>query len=172
MAWDGFEDIAPEGEGFRKESFASWYPRAQARLPNVPACVAENWIHRHWDHSPFEWLPLDRLRFRSEQWSIADVLRIEAGPNWRALGGWVGLTDHHQQLHASSWVWRDMQTRGTWPVPVIVLDNKDGLPNPFGHPLPRWLLLEGHVRSETMRCLIAEQKALPTHIVWVASLEP
>jgi hypothetical protein len=171
MAWPGFDDIAPCVEGSEKEPFPDWFARVNGRIPNVPLCVAEQWIHRHWDgHSPYEWLPLGSLNFRRESWSIDDFLRVQAGDRWGPLGKWVHDDEQTRRLRALSWVWKDMHTWGTWPAPIIVLDNQNELVSPWDGPLTRWHLLEGHCRSETMHCLIAEGKALLSHAVWVVSL--
>lgn len=40
-----------------------------------------------------------------------------------------------------------MLEHGTWPVPIIVLDNAAGICTPDDEPMARWHLFEGHMRS-------------------------
>jgi hypothetical protein len=52
LRWD--EALKPVGEGeFDKEAFGPWWERHGTRLGHLHLRIAEQWIHRHWRHSPY-----------------------------------------------------------------------------------------------------------------------
>lgn len=168
--WRGFEHLAPEGRGVEQEPFARWWSRVARELPHVPACVAEHWLHRNWGCSAYWWLPLDRLRFERQEWSNAEVLRIGEGeePTWPRL--WSDELGREDSVHRRSWLGWYMWKHRTWPAPILVLDNPDGLVAPDGRRLARRHLLEGRMRSAFHHHLATHGLALPRHEVWWATL--
>ena len=64
-------------------------------------------------------------------------------------------------LH-KTWLASNMRTTGTWPTPIIVLDNEPSL-NPTYH---RLQLIEGHTRLGYLRTLVEQGTAQPVHAVW------
>ncbi len=168
--WNGIGHLRPTGDGFRREPFERWFARVQSNIQHVPKCVAEQWLHRHWGYSPYHWLPIADLRFQRQAWGHDAILRIGEGeeprwsPCWPEQLGVVGST------WAEMWLGKHMVAHGTWPVPIIVLDNVDGLKCPFGEPLARIHLIEGHMRSAFIHHLIKTGKAKVDHDVWVATL--
>lgn len=150
-----------------KEPFLEWYARVQRHIPHVPANIAEHWIHRHWGHSPYEFLPLSRLQFERQTWPLELVREIAFGSRW-TMGSDVTRLD--LPMIARTPLAQMMIAAGTWPEPVIVLDNVSGSLDDLQKPMGRWHLLEGHLRLTYMRCLDHKGSALPEHSVWIARL--
>lgn len=164
----GVKHIAPHSPG---EPFESWFARVKSQVPHLPRCVAESWVHRNWESSEYDWLPLQCLRFERHMWSVQQVLGVTEGvePDWArpwsqglASGDWA---------HAPTWLGRYMLENRTWPVPIIVLDNRAGFSGPDGEPLARHHLLEGHMRYAYFHHLVRSGDVLSKHAVWLASLE-
>jgi hypothetical protein len=155
---------------FDKESFAEWHARVGHRIPQVPSNVAEHWIHRHWGHSPYEFLPLARLRFESQTWTLEKLRAVQFG--WDSRSSASDLTRLDQPMIRNTPLARLMLAAGTWPEPIIVLDNDDGLLDDWRKPMRRWHLLEGHLRLTYLRCLEHKGQARPRHDLWLARLVP
>lgn len=164
-----FDQLAVSGEGEDQEEFEQWHQRVREQIPHVPACVAEHWLCRHGIHTPYDWLPLSRMRFERETWGLARVLSIGEGvePLWSP--NWSEDLDTDPN-HYESELGQYMLANGTWPVPIIVLDNEAGLQSPDGEPLARWHLIEGHMRSAYMDHLAKTGQAKETHQVWVTTI--
>ncbi len=170
--WVGFDDIAPVGEGQEREPFSLWFARVEHRIPNIPRNVAEHWLHRHWGDSPYYGMPLEQLRFRQEGWSNDKFIEIETGPQW-SFGKRVEayLHDPSYRPRQTDMLWETMSRHGTWPQPIIVLDNPTGFAGPMATTIrSRWLLVEGHLRATYLHYLITDGRAQPTHQVWVCSM--
>lgn len=167
--FEEFDRLSVSGEGEDQEAFEQWHQRVREQIPHVPACVAEHWLYRHGIHTPYCWLPLGRMRFKQETWDLARVLKIGEGvePLWSPGWGEELEKDRH---HYESDLGQYMLTNGTWPVPIIVLDNEVGLRNPDDQALARWHLIEGHMRSAYLDHLAKTGQAQGTHQVWVATV--
>ena len=173
MIWRGFESISPSGGGIfdvNGEPFDVWHPRVMHRIPHVPPCVAENWLHRHWGLSPYYWLPLARLRFEKQRWANAKVLGIGEGLEPRWSPGWGEELGRQGSVHNQMWLGRYMLEHRTWPAPIIVLDNSAGLVDPFGERLARFHLIEGHMRSAFHHHLATHGLARDEHEVWLTAI--
>lgn len=169
MSEEEFGQLSVSGDGEIREPFDRWHARVREEIPHVPDCVAEHWLYRHESHTPYTWLPLSRLRFDLQTWDLARVRKIGEGieprwcPDWSdALG-----TD---PIHRETWLGQYMLEHGTWPVPIIVLDNAPGICSPDDDPLARWHLIEGHMRSAYLDHLAKTQKAQSHHQVWVTTI--
>lgn len=150
--WRGLDGLAPR----REESFESWHSRVGTHLPNVPNEVAKEWIHRHWGHSSYEWMPLLDLRFSLEQWSLARVLEVAVGAR--------GRPDRHEvRENPGEWLKDYMNRHGTWPTPIIVLEGGQTLRDDL-HDLQ---LLEGHRRLGYLRVSAMQNACTSEHAVWV-----
>jgi hypothetical protein len=66
-----------------------------------------------------------------------------------------------------------MNRHGTWPTPIILLDNRSGeLKFPEGEKLKKpYHLLEGHTRRSFLSVLQADGRALEEHEVFVVSFD-
>lgn len=148
--------------------FDEWWPRVRQSFSNVPDDVAEQWLHRHWGSSPFGWLISTRYRFEngtlsSEQlldiWNTCDDTRDDA------------IKTGQFRVTQKFWVRDYMVEHGTFPVPIIVLDNSDAhLASDADYPdslEPRpWILVEGHRRYEVAVGLQQQGKLQPTLPIW------
>src|SRR5918998_1728131 len=72
--WDAALEPIMEGT-HAKEPFEAWWARNSARLANLHPLVAEQWVYRHWEQSPFCHLPLKRLSCRLESWPTRRILQ-------------------------------------------------------------------------------------------------
>lgn len=167
MVWP--RNIAPRIgiNELEKEPFPDWYARVRHLIPHVPSNVAEHWIHRHWGHSPYEFLPLAQLRFEQQTWTLKQLADIEFG--WRWTFDLARLDRPHVRRTTLAQM---MMAGGTWPQPIIVLDNVNGLRDGDNKPMGRLHLVEGHLRLTYLRCLEHKRQALPQHEVWITRLVP
>jgi hypothetical protein len=149
------------------EPFGEWWPRVREQLPHVPEDVAEHWVHRNFNDTPYAFLPLDRLRFERQPWSTDQLNAVRFGSHWGNrpdLGKLDGAEERNDPLACM------MIEAGTWPAPVLVLDNRDGQKETGGEPMSRWHLIEGHLRLTYLRGLLRRGIANPQHDVWVVTL--
>jgi hypothetical protein len=105
-----------------------------------------------------------------QDWDLARVLTIGEGvePVWSP--SWSdGLGT--ERFRRESWLGRYMLTHGTWPAPIIVLDNQGTLSPPERVSLARWHLIEGHMRSAYIDYLAKTGQALARHQVWVTTVD-
>lgn len=169
MSEEEFDQLSVSGEGETCEPFERWHDRVREEIPHVPACVAEHWLYRHGSGTPYTWLPLSRLRFQLQTWDLAQVQQIGEGIEPRWCPGWSDAlgTDRHRR---ESSLGQYMLEHGTWPVPIIVLDNAAGICAPDDEPMARWHLIESHMRSAYIDHLAKTQKAQSHHQVWVATM--
>lgn len=67
------EHLAPEFDegGAVVTPFSEWWLRVQFDFPNLPENVAEQWLHRHWGHSDYAWLPSQLYEFREAVWPVS-----------------------------------------------------------------------------------------------------
>jgi hypothetical protein len=77
------EELKPLGEGslVDKEPFRPWWERHQGRLSHLHPQIAEQWVHRHWNHSPFCHLDLNRISWRLELWMTERLLSEVVRPD-------------------------------------------------------------------------------------------
>jgi hypothetical protein len=168
LTWD--ESLRPVGESTAdKETFDTWWSRNRDKLDWLDSRIVEQWIYRHWQHSPYCNLPLERLSFRLERWSTARLLASVTRPD----------PDSDQALLHDYDLYRDrtwepapsMRENGTWNIPIILLETPSGALRPEGFRADvRFVLIEGHQR---MRCLAAfsrHAKCADAHEVFVLKL--
>ncbi|MDB5380213.1 MAG: hypothetical protein JWR00_4659 [Rubritepida sp.] len=149
--WD--ESLKPIGEGtFDKEPFEEWWARNQSRLANLDQLVAEQWVYRHWRHSPFAHLPLERMTCREEEWITERILRdIDWGlPEWDDDPEF-----NHGVFHGKdSEPGRSMDATDTWNIPPVVLGAPGGLLTDTGErPERHYWLVEGRQRRRYLHAL-------------------
>jgi hypothetical protein len=110
--------------------FMEWWSQTKTHFSHVPENVAEQWLHRHWNGSPFGYLKSKNYDFElcdfvssrfSEVLSFQAFFasnvsdRIEAGSKWVERA-----EDWHWSLPRSMVDYRD------FPTPIIICDNADG----------------------------------------------
>lgn len=151
-------DLAPDFEpsGAVATPFEEWWLGVQPNFPYVPEEVARDWLHRHWSHSPFGWLPSTEYRFSLSHWPSDRINQIRTG--WSdfsadpapAIEHGRYLVEDHRKRFGRNGLIDFMVKHGTFPVPPIVLDNLDGHLNDRPEariPYPaNFLLVEGHRR--------------------------
>jgi len=151
------EALRPIGESTgAKEPFEVWWDRNRHALAHLPEDLTEQWIYRHWTHSPFSFLPLEDLTWERRPLRGADLLASVH----RAWGGELhpefdyetfqrrGGTDRHATALALD--------AGTWDYPMVLLSTPFGVID-GGKPLPdvRLVIVEGHQRHRYLNALHA-----------------
>lgn len=178
---DGYpKHLAPafnDGGGV-ETPFEEWWPRVAGEFPTVPDDVARYWLHEHWGHSPYGWLPSRAFRFDPADWPLSDLALIRS--RWCAFA-----EDHHECLEHGRYLLsaptlKDYPTRrymlehGRPPARLIVLDNRAGLPDlevppcsPRADSLPAgYVLIEGH-RRFNLALALQDRGALRALPVWL-----
>ena len=149
--------LKPRGEGtIEKEAFDSWWPRNRAELAHLPAVLCEQWIHRHWTHSPFSFLPLQTLASQKRSLGGEELL----GSVYRAFGGELnpqfdyetfqrrGGADRHRTAVALD--------SDSWDYPMVLLSTPYGIVDvDTMHPPVRLVIVEGHQRHRYLNALHA-----------------
>lgn len=154
------QHLAPEFEeaGAVKTPFEEWWEGVRASFPDVPEEVARHWLHEHWSHSPFGWLPSDRYSFRLLDFPGDRLAEILSG--WDGFKGSNECMNHGQHLIEGTPAKLGYRTAAymtahrDFPTPIIVLDNRDGHLEIAEPRPPKWapvfpkalILIEGHRR--------------------------
>jgi hypothetical protein len=155
------DDLKPVGEGdIDKEEFETWWERNRLRLANLHRLIAEQWIYRHWTHSPFAFVPLESIRWELAEMTgdevLARVRREFAGPLDPEFDYGVFQEKYLGRKLATSFA----LDQGTWDYPIITLRTPNGMRNHEGDfPDVRLVLLEGHQRHRYLNALHALGKA-------------
>ena len=164
---DGYpSDVAPEFEegGAVSTPFNEWWLTAKFRFPNVPEEVAREWLHRHWGHSPFSWIPSRCYAFSYERLLSNRLVEVLSGVHdfepggQRALDGGrylCGDNPAHPWPLEPIWLVKFMKEQGDFPSPIVILDNRNNhlvalpeTPERYKDLPPGLILLEGHKRHE------------------------
>lgn len=144
------------GDANEQEPFPEWWERNRQDLHHLPAELCEQWIHRHWEYSPFAFLPLDTLTWEPRTFDGEELL----ASIHRACGG-----DLHPQFDYDTFQRRGGDDRhataialdsGTWDYPMVLLSTPNGIRS-FRRELPavRLVLVEGHQRHRYLNALHA-----------------
>ena len=144
-------------------------------FPHVPEEVAREWLHRHWRHSPFGWLPSAAYRFSVVSWPAAGLTTIRC--NWNDFAeDPAAILDHGEYLaeeHRSRfgyWLGEYMVKQGDFPSRPVILDNLDGhLKDRLddGYYPKAYLLIEGHNRFKIACYLASQGRMRPTVEFWL-----
>jgi len=166
--WD--EALKPNDEGtWETEPFSSWWERCAAGLGHLHPQIAEQWVYRHWTNSPFKNLPLERLRWRLEEWETPKILsdvhvRDGFGPFEAALDFKILGTNEIEP-------YKSLRSMCTWSCPIVVIDTPDGV-HDHGEDIPnvRYCLVEGHQRVRYLNALAKHSRVASSHKVYVLTL--
>lgn len=154
-----------------KEDFDSYYHRVSSVALNIPEDVLYDWIYRHFNCvvSRYSSLDFEKMKFVRENWSGEDIYQL------------IKTDERHEfdifsyQLYEKiSPLQRYVLEHKTWPLPIIVLENKEGQHSTrdgiLGQPFH---LLEGHLRLDYFRRLYREvPDTLPeSHPIWKVTIE-
>jgi len=134
--------------------FDDWWQRNKAHLSHLPSDLCEQWIHRHWLHSEFTFLPLESLNYRRKTWSGSELLRSI----YRWQGGLLRPEFDYKTFQRSGGDDRTQTAialdEGTWDYPMVLLSTPHGVID-GGRPLPnvRLVIVEGHQRHRYLNAL-------------------
>lgn len=152
-----------------RELFATYLIRAKRILPSFPESVLEDWIYRHAEFvlREHQSLGLDHLRFQLQTWPteriVSDVHAVDEGI--LETRRHVLYSDRYDRSRLETF----MIEKGTWPVPILVLD-PDTVPTKRAQWLRRpFHLLEGHRRAGYLRGLFDAGTANENHQLWFVS---
>lgn len=139
---------------FDKEPFLPWWERNRDALSNLHAQIAEQWVHRHWDRSPYTFVPLHEISWVLEDWQVPRIL-AEIHIPFREFND---PEFDYDALHRNSGFGPTRTAKaldtGTWDFPIIVLRTDTGIRDSDGnHPDSRFLLIEGHQRMRYLNAL-------------------
>lgn len=159
------ERLKPVGEAtWEKEPFSSWWSRHSAEFPQLDSQVLEQWVYRHWHHSPFCQLPLERLRSRRELWSTERILKDVYNDD-------IKNPEHDFEALSDAHTGRVMLATGTWDYPMLILSTPDGFKDWRGeHPDARFRLIEGHLRFRFLNVLFQRKEGRPRHEVLIVEI--
>ncbi|MBV9924476.1 MAG: hypothetical protein JOZ96_05490 [Acidobacteria bacterium] len=156
------------GRNERREETAEEYARRMQStiLPHWPGEPLREWLHRHFNNlETYAFLDFERLRFERQTWDL------------KAIPGHEAFADPHfcdsfsknLEARGRDWLAQYMLEHGTWPTPILLLENLDGaLAYPHGEKLNQpYHLLEGHRRLSFLNALRQSGRALPQHDVWL-----
>ncbi len=174
-------ELAPELDegGGVATPFETWWASVRYAFPHVPEVVARQWLHEHWGHSPFSWLRSADYRFRSISWRGVDLCSVRSGwCNFDPKGdecrqhGKHLLTGMPPTFKYDTAIY--MAEHRDFPVPIVVLDNRDGHlragvpPTPSFCEIPiAYVLIEGHRRFNMALYLISTGKFVYEASVWL-----
>lgn len=145
--------LLPKGnDTFEKENFESYKERVSSPAFNIPDCVLENWIHRHYSCvvSDYSFLNFNKMQFTKEEWSIEKIYHLIKSYD----ESWINNLGYQLYKRKNkSWLQDYMLKHMTWPVPIIVLENKEtSYLNDRGMKMGvPFHLLEGHLRLNYFR---------------------
>jgi hypothetical protein len=144
---------AGEDEG-AKEDFEVWWARHSGELGNLHPKICEQWIYRHWLHSPFSFLQLGALSW--EHCAMHTEALLGAVHREWASTLHPGFDFDAFQEHADGWKHPTSVAldQGTWDFPIVVLETPCGIVSSKGRmPDVRLVLVEGHQRHRYLNAL-------------------
>lgn len=150
----------------KDEEFEAWWARHQLRLGHLHPRLVEQWVHRHWDYTPFRFIPLDTLTWRLETWSTERVLSSVA-----LLGAGPLDPEHDGECFAFAEGGHPTATgfqHGTWDYPIAILETPGGVRLHEG-PVSeaRFVLIEGRQRVRYLNVLTHGDVRTGPHQVFV-----
>lgn len=169
-------DIRPKNDGsFEVEPFETYRQRVNKLLPNWPDDALENWLHRHFDFfvGEYSWLGFDKMLFTLETWNSDRIYTQINSHKLEMIDDW-GKGIFSTAPSMQTWLQRYFIDKGTWPVPIIILNNSTGIVNvrkeKYGQP---YHLLEGHLRLGYFRNIIrkSQDNLNESHNIWVVSVD-
>jgi hypothetical protein len=153
IAWS--HELMPRNyDSWDRETFASWRERNVAEVGHLPDRLSEQWVYRHWCHSPFKFLPLADLAFTSEAWSGDKILSNA----FRLYGGELNAQFDYQTFQRKGGDDRHATAKaldqGTWDYPMILLSTPHGIIDfDTMHLGVRYVIVEGHQRHRYLNAL-------------------
>lgn len=168
------QSLVPIGnDTLAKESFESYKRRVCSVVSNIPDCVLENWIYRHFSCvvSGYSFLNFNEMRFTKEEWSKDDIFTLIKSYDDGMINN---LGYQLYKCENKSWLQDYMLKHMTWPVPIIVFENKESSylndrRMKMGVPFH---LLEGHLRLNYFREIYRTEKETlkDIHFIWKVTM--
>ena len=161
---------------YETEPFDDYQKRVAHLLSNWPECPMREWLHRHHQRAVYDygWLHFDTMTYDRVTWDKDKIYNEVQTRKMETLEGWgVQILNTPESMRTP--LQRLFLASGTWPAPIIVLDNPTALVAPYGMPLGQpYHLLEGHLRLGYFRNLYREKPdaILNAHEVWLARVPP
>jgi hypothetical protein len=149
------EHLRPLGEGsFEKELFKQWWLRHQRTLQHLPADLCEQWIYKHWTHSPFSFLALEDLSCERRSYVGEELL----GSIYRAFGGELHPQFDYNTFQRKGGADRDQTAlaldAGTWDYPMVLLSTPNDIVELGVYDATvRLVVVEGHQRHRYLNAL-------------------
>ncbi|MFE8698297.1 hypothetical protein ACFYKT_18395 [Cytobacillus sp. FJAT-53684] len=171
---NSLKPLIPKGnDTLEKESFESYKGRVSSSASNIPDCVLENWIYRHYlcVVSDYSFLNFNKMQFIKEHRSKEDIyLLIKSYDD-----SWINNLGYQlYKRNNKSWLQDYMLKNMTWPVPIIVLENKEAsYLNDRGMKMGvPFHLLEGHLRLNYFREIYRTENEMlkDTHLIWKVNM--
>jgi len=168
----GDENWPPEtkplgDESWEREPFAEWWHRNEPLLKNLHPQVAEQWVYRHWEYTPYRCIPLHKLTWEETSW-----------PTCRILDDVASNLEFDSSFDFETFTGQDTNTGrpfilcGTWDYPIVILATPAGFSNWGGRfPDAKHLLIEGHQRMRLLNAYYRLGKPMAqTHKLFVLAL--
>jgi hypothetical protein len=164
------DHLRPVNEGeWNKEAFENWWERFGGELGHIHPKICEQWIHRHWTHSPWSFLALPSLTWEVRNYSAADIL----GELHREFGGELNVEFDYKTFQRNGYDKHHTAQaldQGTWDYPIVTLSTPSGITTLDGDfPNVRLVLVEGHQRHRYLNALFHKGVATGPHEVFVLS---
>lgn len=161
---------APRWEGgVRREEFESYLRRVAPLLPNIPDEPLRDWLHENYEAvaDDWGWLPMERLRFAPERWSIATLLRDVAVTHQNSVESWCRSFRRERDFQETN-LGRFMIANGSWPTRPLILRVPASERPAYVLTLH---LIEGHHRLAYLRALRDDDRwaVNDQHEVWVVT---
>lgn len=123
---------------------------------HLPAVLCEQWIYRHWTHSPFTFLPLQTLAWQQRFLDGEELL----GSVYRAFGGELNAQFDYETFQRRGGADRHRTAValdcGSWDFPMVLLSTPYGIVDlNTAHPAVRLVIVEGHQRHRYLNALHA-----------------
>jgi hypothetical protein len=96
-------------------------------INNLHPMIAEQWIYRHWKHSPYCYLPIERLRWRQEEWDVATVRNVFVRPDFGFDNPEQDFAIFHTKQFEKAEPHKSLNLIGTWNYPIVVMHTPDGI---------------------------------------------
>lgn len=164
-------NLAPKFDkhGAVETPFSEWWPRVKASFPNVPEQVAQYWLHEHWRNSPYAWLPSKQYKFVLVDWSSQELGLIKSRwCDWAADNKECREHGEHLTEVLKYKTALYMSQHKDFPVPPIILDNRDGHLSEAHPELPLdYLLIEGHRRFDVALYLASKGRFAQSTKLWL-----
>ena len=151
------------------EPFSDYWERIKNNSKDIPKCIWENWIHRHWDdfESEWGWIFESKAKFNLCKYNNSEIMSINHVDDWLSImdsRGKLIFTDDYTQ---NTYLGQFMLNNGTTPRPIIV--SKSNIQHPHGWQFTSPIqLIEGHRRLGFLRNMIKNSYNLIAdyHYVW------